>query len=64
MYHPVIVNGRIHSLFISTITSYIPDYNCQRQNSSLAVYGHSDSSSVAASAVGIVLLFLTVAYMW
>jgi len=39
-------------------------YNCQRHNSSLAVYGHSKTASLAASVVGIAMLFVTVAYMW
>ncbi len=39
-------------------------YNCMIKNSSLAVYGHGNSASTAASVVGIAMLFLTVAYMW
>lgn len=38
-------------------------YNCQRHNSTFAVYGHNEASSTAASVVGIGMLFLTVAYM-
>lgn len=39
-------------------------YNCQRHNNSLAVYGRNSSTSIATSAVGIAMLFFTVAYMW
>lgn len=38
--------------------------NCERFNNTLAVYGHSHPSSLAASIVGIVILFITVGYIW
>ena len=38
--------------------------NCELFNSTLAVYGHSHPSSLAASIVGIFILFVTVGYIW
>lgn len=42
----------------------IRSYDCQLGNSSLAVFSQGNGSALAASIVGIVVLFLTVAYMW
>lgn len=39
-------------------------YDCRLSYSSLAVFDRSNPSSLAASIVGIVLLFVTVAYIW
>ena len=39
-------------------------YDCRLNYSSLAVYGQSNPSSLAASIVGIVILLVTVAYVW
>lgn len=38
--------------------------NCELFNNTLAVYGHSHPSSLAASIVGIFILFVTVGYIW
>ena len=50
------------SLYIDPSTGGL--FNCQALNSTLAVYGHGESASLAASVVGIIMLFVTVAYMW
>jgi len=42
----------------------IRSYDCQLGNSSLAVFSQGNGSALAASIVGIIVLFLTVAYMW
>ena len=39
-------------------------YDCRRNYSAFAVYGHNNASSLAASIVGIVVLFITVTYIW
>ena len=38
--------------------------DCEIFNTTLAVYGHSHPSSLAASIVGIIVLFITVGYIW
>ena len=39
-------------------------YDCRLNYSSVAVFSESNPSSLAASIVGIVILLITVAYVW
>ena len=66
------VSVRVHSIAKSLVTNTIivvdpitnETYDCQLEYSTFAIYGRSNPSSLAASIVGIVILFVTVAYIW